>query len=81
MVIHSFSSKAQEQKESYLLGLSTGYAYCRTGFLQVAVQSKVDCYGSGLPKNKTYPSASSTSKPLKLSLLLSRGLLNTTAFE
>jgi glycopeptide antibiotics resistance protein len=38
-------------------------------------------YESGRPKNRTYPSASSISKPLKLSLLLWIGLRNTTPPE
>jgi glycopeptide antibiotics resistance protein len=42
---------------------------------------KVARYVLGRPKNKMYPSASSISKPLRLSLLSCSGLLNATPFE
>ena len=42
---------------------------------------KADCYGLGHTKNKIYPSVSSISKPLKLSLLSCIGMLNVTASE
>jgi hypothetical protein len=40
-----------------------------------------DYYKLGRPKNNTYASASSISKPLRLSLLLWIGFLNDTPFE
>ena len=40
-----------------------------------------DFYGLGRPKNKTYPSASTISKPLKLSLLSCMDLLNVTSLD
>jgi hypothetical protein len=41
----------------------------------------IDSHELGRPKKRTYPSASSISKPLKLSLLLCKGLPNDTPLE